>query len=162
MPITLAAGQTSGDITIRMVSAPAFQISGVVADEGGQPVENALVRLLLDRTPGEPPMPFMGRRMQSARSDKAGKFTISGVVNGSYTLLAIAPVLSTRDAGRGDAAGAGRSMSFTSGTVTGGVVNRPINAAVGLTLISSRRTPASRSRAARRQRSTICSGITGR
>jgi Carboxypeptidase regulatory-like domain len=118
MPITLAAGQTSGDITIRMVSAPAFQVSGVVTDEVGRPVENALVRLLLERTPAEPPMPFMGR-MQSARSDKAGTFTISGVVNGSYTLLAIAPVLlSTRDAGRGRAAGAGMS---TSGTVTGGV-----------------------------------------
>jgi hypothetical protein len=130
MPITLAAGQTSGDITIRMVSAPAFQISGVVADEGGRPVENALVRLLLDRMPGEPPMPFMGR-MQSARSDKAGKFTISGVVNGSYTLLAIAPaLLSARDAGRGGAAGAGMSTSFTSGTVTGGVVSGSIGGGV--------------------------------
>ena len=87
MAITLAAGQTSGDITIRMVSAPAFQVSGVITDEGGRPVENALVRLLLERTPGEPPMPFMSG-MRSARSDKAGKFTISGVVNGSYTLLA--------------------------------------------------------------------------
>src|SRR4051794_5922564 len=29
VPITLAAGQTSGDITIRVVSAPAFQLSGV-------------------------------------------------------------------------------------------------------------------------------------
>jgi Carboxypeptidase regulatory-like domain len=119
MPITLAAGQTSGDITIRMVSAPAFQISGVVTNEAGRPVENALVRLLLERTPGEPQMPFMGR-MQSARSDRAGKFTINGVVNGSYTLLAIAPVLlSTPAAGRGGAAGAGMS---TSGMVTGGVI----------------------------------------
>jgi hypothetical protein len=45
-------------------------------------------------------------------------------VNGSYTLLAIAPVVvSTRDAGRGGAAGAGMSTTFTSGTVTGGVVS---------------------------------------
>src|SRR5206468_646023 len=50
MPITLAAGQTSGDITIRIVSAPAFQVSGVVTDEGGRPIENALVRLLQERT----------------------------------------------------------------------------------------------------------------
>src|SRR5262249_15943174 len=102
MPITLAAGQTSGDITIRLVSAPAFQVSGVVTGEDGRPVENAFVRLQLEHTPGEPPA-FMGR-MLSARSDKAGKFTIGGVVNGSYTLLAIAPVLlSTNDAGRGSA-----------------------------------------------------------
>jgi protocatechuate 3,4-dioxygenase beta subunit len=123
MPMTLAAGQTSGEITIRMVSAPAFQVSGVVTDEGGRPVENALVRLVIEGAPGEPPMPFAGG-MRSARSDKAGRFTIGGVVNGSYTLLAIAPVLlSTRDAAPGDAGGAGVSTSFTSGTVTGGVVS---------------------------------------
>jgi carboxypeptidase family protein len=130
MPITLAAGQTSGDITIRMVSAPAFQVSGVVTDERGRPVENALVRLLLEMRPGEPPMPFMDR-MQSARSENAGKFTISGVVNGSYTLLATAPVLlSTPDASRGGAAGAGTSTSFTSGTVTGGVVSEFVGGGV--------------------------------
>jgi len=131
MPITLTAGQTSGDITIRMISAPAFQISGVVTDEGGRPVENALVRLLVETAPGEPPMRFMGR-MQSARSDKAGHFTISGVVNGSYTLLAIAPVvLPTRDASGGAAAGTGTtSMSFRSDTVTGGVVGGVIGGAV--------------------------------
>ena len=130
MPVMLAAGQTSGDITIRMISAPAFQISGVVTDEGGRPVENALVRLLLETAPGEPPMRFMGR-MQSARTDKAGHFTIGGVVNGSYTLLAIAPVvLSTRDAGGGAAAGAGTSMSFTSGSVTGGGVGGVIGGGV--------------------------------
>jgi hypothetical protein len=119
MPIALAAGQTSGEITIRMVSAPAFQVSGVVTDEGGRPVENALVRLVIERAPGEPPMPFAGGT-RSARSDKAGRFTIGGVVNGSYTLLAIAPVaLSTRDAAPGGTGEAGVSTSFTSGTVTG-------------------------------------------
>jgi hypothetical protein len=123
MPITLVAGQTSGDITIRMVSAPAFQLSGVVTDEGGRPVENALVRLLVERAPGEAPMAFMSR-MQSARSDKAGHFTIGGVVSGSYTLLAIPPVLlSTRNADRGGAAGTGMSTSFASGTVSGGGVS---------------------------------------
>jgi hypothetical protein len=45
-------------------------------------------------------------------------------VNGSYTLLAIAPVLlSTHDAGRAGAAGTSISTSFTSGMVTGGVVS---------------------------------------
>jgi protocatechuate 3,4-dioxygenase beta subunit len=71
MPITLAAGQTSGEITIKMVSAPAFQITGVVTDEGGRPVENALVRLVLERAPGEPPMPLMGS-VRSTRSTKTG------------------------------------------------------------------------------------------
>jgi hypothetical protein len=91
MPITVAAAQTSGDITITMISAPAFQVAGVVTDEGGRPVENALVKLEFERTPGEPLMALMGRS-QSARSDRAGHFTLNGVVNGSYALVAIAPV----------------------------------------------------------------------
>jgi hypothetical protein len=123
MPITLVAGQTSAEIVITMVSAPAFQVSGVVADEAGRPVENALVRLVIERAPGEQTMPFAGG-MRSARSDNAGRFTIGGVVNGSYTLLAIAPVLlTTRDGAPGGAGGAGVSTSFTSGTVTGSVVS---------------------------------------
>jgi hypothetical protein len=70
--------------------------------------------------------------MQSAPSDSTGTFTIGGVVNGSYTLLAIAPVLlSTRDAGRGSAAGTGSSMSFSSGTATGSVVSGGISGFVG-------------------------------
>jgi protocatechuate 3,4-dioxygenase beta subunit len=123
MPITLAAGQTSGEITITMVSAPAFQVTGVVTDEGGRPVENALVRLVIERAPGDPPMPSMGG-MRSARSDKEGRFTLGGVVNGSYTLIAIAPVLlSMPDAASGGAGEAGVSTLFASGTVTGGVVS---------------------------------------
>jgi len=123
MPITVAPGQTSGEITITMISAPAFEVSGVVADESGRPVENTLVRLEIDRAPGDPPMPLVVG-MRSARSDKAGRFTIGGVVNGSYTLLAIAPVLlSARDAAPGGAVGAAVPTTFTSGTVTGGVVS---------------------------------------
>jgi Carboxypeptidase regulatory-like domain len=119
MPITVAAGQTSGDITIRMISAPAFQVAGVVTDEGAGPVENALVKLVPERTPGEPLMPWM-RGSRSVRTDKAGRFTINGVVNGSFTLVAIAPVLlSTRDAGEVRPSGAGMSTGFSSGTVSG-------------------------------------------
>ena len=44
-------------------------------------------------------------------------------MNGSYTLLAIAPVLLSTGAASGGAAGTGMSMSFTSGTVTGGMAS---------------------------------------
>jgi protocatechuate 3,4-dioxygenase beta subunit len=119
MPITVAAGQTSGDITITMISAPAFQVAGIVSDEGGRPIENALVKLVPERMAGEPLMQWMSGS-RSARSDHTGKFTMNGVVNGSYTLVAIAPVLlSTRDAGHVSPAGAGMSTGFTSGTVSG-------------------------------------------
>jgi hypothetical protein len=122
MTVSLAAGQTSGEITIRMLSAPAFQVSGVVTDDDGRPVENALVRLIVERTAGEPPLLMMGRGLQTARTDASGRFAINGVVSGPYTLLAIAPVvLSTRD-GRPGASG-GASMSVSSGTVTAGVAS---------------------------------------
>src|SRR5205085_2888098 len=68
---------------------------------------------------GEPLMPWIGRS-RSVRSDRTGTFTINGVVNGSYTLVAIAPVLLTRgDAGHVAPSGAGTSTAFTSGTVSG-------------------------------------------
>ena len=119
MPITVAAGQTSGDFTIRMISAPAFQVAGVVTDEEGRPVENALVKLDVERTPDEPLMPWIGRS-RSVRSDRAGAFTINGVVSGSYTLIAIAPVLlTTRDAAHVGPSGSRTSVAFTSGTVSG-------------------------------------------
>jgi len=119
MPITVAAGQTFGDITIRMISAPAFQVAGVVTDDDGRPVENALVKLDVERPPGEPLMPLLGRS-RSVRSDKAGRFTINGVVSGSYTLVAIAPVLlSTRHDGRVSPAAGGMSTEFASGPVSG-------------------------------------------
>jgi hypothetical protein len=86
-PITVGAGQTSAEVVIRMVAASAFQVSGVVRDEAGRPVANAMVRLMTDR----PVMARMGRWDQS-RTDTSGTFTINNVTNGEYTLLAAAPV----------------------------------------------------------------------
>jgi protocatechuate 3,4-dioxygenase beta subunit len=125
-PINVAGGQTSADIVIRMVGVPAFQVSGVVLDEGGRPIVNAMVRLIGEE-PATAPMFMMGR-LDQQRTDTSGKFTLNNVPNGTYTLLAVAPVVISGPAdgrrgtvgvtGGGSAAFAGRLVG---GSISGGV-----------------------------------------
>jgi hypothetical protein len=121
-PVTVGAGQTSGDVVIRMIAVPAFQVSGVVSDESGRPVMNAIVRLMSDE-PARGSM-FVGPRWSHSRTDKSGRFTINGVTNGSYTLLAIAPVVTSRGPrSSAGVTGGSNGGSFTfSGGVAGGSV----------------------------------------
>lgn len=122
--ITLTAGQTSDVIVIRMLEAPAFQVSGVVVDDSGRPVANALVRL--DPDPAGGPWFSFGRFLQG-RTNASGSFTISNVTAATYMLVAIAPLVisSGTDARTG---GGGRVVSFGSGgPVTGGVTSESRN-----------------------------------
>ncbi|MFN7982165.1 MAG: carboxypeptidase-like regulatory domain-containing protein [Vicinamibacterales bacterium] len=83
--VAVQAGQTTGDIVIHMQSTPAFGISGVVTDEAGQPVVNALVQVMTR------PSPATLVRAPQARTDSRGAFTVTGVANGTYTLIAVPP-----------------------------------------------------------------------
>ena len=74
-----------------MVGAPAFQVSGVVVDESGKPVANAVVRLSQEDAGGRPM--FMMQPWNQSRTDQAGRFSLGNVTPGAYTLLAIAPEL---------------------------------------------------------------------
>jgi protocatechuate 3,4-dioxygenase beta subunit len=117
-PVTVAAGQTSGDIVVRMISAPAFEVSGVVIDDAGRPVENAVVRLDV----GDPAAwgPLMMARWNQGRTDASGRFTISDMTNGSYTLLAIAPVAISGAQKRWSAGGGAGSGGMTVSSGVGG------------------------------------------
>jgi hypothetical protein len=123
-PVAIAAGQTSGEVVIRMVGAPSFQVSGVVLDESRRPVANAIVRLNPEGQGGR--FPFMMGHMNQARTEASGAFTIDGVTSGSYTLLAIAPVTSGRGNGRAPgpmgSGGSGFSWSGAQGGAVGGGV----------------------------------------
>ena len=44
--VTVQAGETVGDLTIQLVTVPAFRVSGVVVDESGAPVANEMVMLM--------------------------------------------------------------------------------------------------------------------
>jgi len=116
--ISVGAGQTSDDVAIRMVTVPAFQVSGVVIDEAGRPIANAIVRLVGDE-PNRPPA-FMGGPGRQARSNSSGRFSIDGATNGTYTLLAIAPVVVAGSGGTFTSFG-GANGGSVSGWMGGGV-----------------------------------------
>jgi hypothetical protein len=123
--IVVTAGQTTTDVVVRMAMAAAFTVSGIVTDDGGQPVAHAMVRLVpRDASARQVPMfaPFI-----QARSDATGTFSLANVTSGSYTLVAVAPhVVSagTADAGAtGAEAGAGfASFTAVAGAVSGSIV----------------------------------------
>jgi len=124
-PVLVAAGQTTGDIEVRMLVAAAFQVSGVVVDEAGVPVQGAMVRLTL-QDPGAPmpPTPMMSGLNQD-RTDAAGAFSLVSVTNGAYTLIAIPPVVI--QAGPGGTTGGFSSVSSGFVGVAGGVTTESRN-----------------------------------
>jgi hypothetical protein len=128
-PIAVGAGQTSAEVVIRMVSAPSFQVIGVVVDEAGRPVPNALVRVL----PEQKREPMFMRGEMPAHTDSQGRFVLGNLTNGSYTILAIAPVVTSRSpvAVTGGANGGGSSfssgMGIAGGSMGGGVTTETID-----------------------------------
>jgi hypothetical protein len=91
-----------------MLEAPALQVSGVVVDEAGKAVANAMVRLDSD--------PAVGRFLQ-ARTNASGAFTISNVTSATYMLVAIAPEVTS--SGTDSRVGGGRVFSFGSDSSSG-------------------------------------------
>jgi protocatechuate 3,4-dioxygenase beta subunit len=115
--IPLAAGQTSSDVIIRMIEAPARSVTGVVVDESGRPVANGLVRLT-PATMSEPQ--FMTAGLFQTHTDQSGAFIINGMTSGSYKLIAIAPFVSSGS--RRTVQGGSNGGSFTwSAAAAGGV-----------------------------------------
>jgi hypothetical protein len=115
--INLGAGQTSDAITIHVADAPAFQVSGVVVDETGRPVANAVVRLDSDPADG---LTFPFGRFLQARTNASGAFTISNVTSATYVLVAIAPQVTSSETDS-RVAGGGSVVSFGSASSGGPV-----------------------------------------
>jgi protocatechuate 3,4-dioxygenase beta subunit len=114
--ISIRAGETSPDLTITMMTAAAHQISGVVIDQNGAPVADAMVRLEHDRAGGSIAALSLGPGAQT-KTDGRGVFTLSGIVDGSYSVLAAAPqVVSRQTPGSG-----GLTGGFVAGSTSGGV-----------------------------------------
>jgi protocatechuate 3,4-dioxygenase beta subunit len=91
VPITVAEGETTAPVEIRIITVPAFEVSGVVVDEAGQPVANVRVSLGPDDAT-QPRGPMMGG-WHGTRTDTAGRFTLRSVTSGHYLLVATAPVV---------------------------------------------------------------------
>jgi Carboxypeptidase regulatory-like domain len=117
--ITVAAGQTIGNLEFAMLSAVGYSIAGVVLDETNKPVDGAMVMLMPTQPVG------LGPR-GSARTLPDGTFRINGVTPGAYRLNASVPVTFSTGGGivGGSAGGVvtsgsggigGSSFSYSSG-----------------------------------------------
>jgi protocatechuate 3,4-dioxygenase beta subunit len=113
-PIWVTAGQTSGDVAIRMLAGPAFQITGVVVDDGGSPVGGAMVVVTPDRSGSGP---YAGPFPSQPRTDADGRFAVDGITAGEYILSAAAPRVMSRVANAGGTTGGivGGFSSWSSG-----------------------------------------------
>jgi protocatechuate 3,4-dioxygenase beta subunit len=88
LPVTVRSGETASDLTIRLITVPAFQVSGVVVDESGAPVANAMV-MLMDGSRGNDSFLSLTMGPQGmSQSDASGRFTFGNVPAGSYTVRA--------------------------------------------------------------------------
>ena len=113
--ITVAAGQTIGNLEFAMLSAVGYSITGVVVDETNKLVGGAMVMLM-------PTLPVGLGPGGSARTLPDGTFRINGVTPGAYRLNASVPV--TFSTGGGIVAGSGGgAVTWSSGGIGGGSVS---------------------------------------
>ena len=103
--LTIEAGKDLDGLSI--VLPRRGEISGIVIDEYGEPVQEATVQLV--RVRREPTGALAGIREQGGyvqRSDDRGQFRLSGIVPGEYAVMAVLPPETT------DAAAAVRTVSM--------------------------------------------------
>jgi hypothetical protein len=81
-------GETAVGVNITMLSAPAYEISGVVVDEQGRPQAGAPVTLIVQNLQGQLSAQVATR---SVPAGKDGTFRFTGVAAGSYRVAAASP-----------------------------------------------------------------------
>ena len=128
--ISVGAGQTAGDITIRMVGVSAFQVSGVALDDARRPVANAMVRLMANERAAD--SPFTMAPWNQAHTDASGRFSIANVPSGTYVLVAVAPTVLS---GSPDPAAAA-AMAGGGGFASFGISSRLVGGTVGTDVIT--------------------------
>jgi protocatechuate 3,4-dioxygenase beta subunit len=85
-PATSSPGMST--MTIRLVTVAAFQVSGIVVDDAGFPMADVMVRLEDGRSERDPLLSLSMGPDRTSQSDASGRFTLSNVAPGSYTLRA--------------------------------------------------------------------------
>jgi hypothetical protein len=113
--ITVAAGQTIGNLEFAMLSAVGYAITGVVVDETNRLVGGAMVMLMPTQPVGPGPR-------GSARTGPDGTFRISGVTPGAYRLNASVPVTFSTGGGTVASSGGG-AVTWSSGGIGGSSVS---------------------------------------
>jgi len=89
--VAVTAGETTRDVDIRLITAPAFQISGTVLDESGSPVTGAAVSVMIDRNPSRG-VPFAFGPPTSTLTNADGSFTLTNLPPGIYRVSAGFPM----------------------------------------------------------------------
>ena len=131
-PIAITEGDTKGNIEFRMLTVPAFNVSGRVVDEQGQPVAHAMVMMVSE---GRGNAVFFGP-IGGGQSDEEGRFTVGHVPAGSYRLSASVPMqlsgngISTWSSSSGSGASGGVSARVTGGIASNGVVFNSLSGSV--------------------------------
>ena len=110
-PIAVAAGAEVGNIFLTLQAVPAYRVSGIVVDEDGKPVGDAMVMLM-----GDPRSGAMIGPAGNSISRADGQFDIDEVPAGSYRANASIMMRMAESAGGGGARGGG------TGAVSGGVI----------------------------------------
>ncbi len=83
-PVVLQQGDTVTGLEFRMLSAPAYRVSGIVVDETGKPVADAMINLRALRDGQQ--IAFGPGSL--GRSNADGTFAIGGVISGRYAITA--------------------------------------------------------------------------
>jgi hypothetical protein len=122
--ISVTNSQSTAGIELRLVSVPAYRVSGIVIDGNGNPAAGAIVLLMPER---RQLMPFLGAVSGNARSAQDGTFALGGVPAGTYRATATQPLMpsgggigtfSSVSAGIGGAP-SGTEVVVADGNVTG-------------------------------------------
>jgi protocatechuate 3,4-dioxygenase beta subunit len=122
-PIAITEGDTKGNIEFRMLTVPAFNVSGQVTDEQGQPVAHAMVMIVSE---GRGNAVFFGPIGGGQRGDD-GRFTVRQVPAGSYRVSASVPVQLRGDGiSTWSSSSAGGASGGVSGRVTGGIASNGV------------------------------------
>jgi hypothetical protein len=111
-PVSVAAGAEAANVSFTMQSLPAFRVSGIVVDESGEPIADAMIMVVRDPRGAAFPGASPGTQSQAD-----GRFTIGALVAGTYHLSAAVPI--RVDSGRG-----GGGVAWSS-AVAGGVAIGP-------------------------------------
>jgi len=107
------------------IAKPSESIKGQVVDEGGRPVADALISAVLVKLASTPP---------NVRSDADGRFELTDLQGGAYTISAVAEGYLLSDSGS-KPVHAGESVTLTlvkPGVITGRVSNSSNNPVVGV------------------------------
>jgi hypothetical protein len=116
-PIAVAAGAEVGNIFLTMQAVPAYRVSGIVVDEDGKPVGDAMVMLM-----GDPRSGVMMGPVGNSVSQANGRFDIDGVPAGNYRINASIVMRMTSSGGGAGSGGSSVSWSSTSGSGPGTMV----------------------------------------